>query len=89
MSPIDDNQGHPMGCVAPIPLRWAEQIMEMVATCHMKSIEGTDWRACEEIAAWIKGLYPDLFEARRYWYALPDRPTSEVHDDPHRSGDTG
>ena len=52
------------------------QIMAMVATCHMKSIEGTDWRACEEIAAWIKGLYPQLFEDRRYWYALPQERAS-------------
>ena len=72
MSSIDDIQEHPTEPAAPIPLRWAAQIMEMVAACHMKSIEGTDWRTCEEIAAWIKDLYPQLFEGRRYWFTLPD-----------------
>ena len=71
-----------MESAAPIPLGWATQIMEMISTCHMKSIEGTDWRACEEIAAWIKGFHPELFNGRRYWYTLPDRPIPEVPDDP-------
>ena len=76
MSSTDDIREHLIEPAAPISLEWAAQIMAMVATCHMKSIEGTDWRACEEIAAWIKGLYPQLFEDRRYWYALPQERAS-------------
>jgi hypothetical protein len=55
-----------------IPERWARQIMEMISPCHMKSIEGTDLEACGEIAAWIKGQHPGLFEGRRYHVTLPD-----------------
>jgi hypothetical protein len=41
-----------------IPAEWAEQIMEMISACYMKSIEGTDWDTCEEIALCIKRQHP-------------------------------
>ena len=41
-----------------IPAEWAEQIMEMISTCYMKSIEGTNWEACEEIALCIARSIP-------------------------------
>ena len=54
-----------------IPAEWAEQIMEMISTCYMKSIEGTDWEACEEIALCIKRQHPGLFADGRFRWTLP------------------
>lgn len=57
-----------------IPAEGAEQIMEMISTCYMKSIEGTDWEACEEIALCIKRQHPGLFAKGRYRWTLPEEP---------------
>ena len=57
-----------------IPAEWAEQIMEMISACYMKSIEGTDWEACEEIAVCIKRQHPGLFANGRYRWTLPEEP---------------
>jgi hypothetical protein len=57
-----------------IPAEWAEQIMEMISACSMKSIEGTNWEACEEIALCIKRQHPGPFADGRYRWTPPQEP---------------